>query len=69
MSGLYGFIPLYSGGLWLAVIITPASALVCFVRYARTGVGITLCSKAVAPQAVMPAANAFCSIGEDVRVS
>jgi len=60
---------LYSGGLWLAVTITPASAFVCFVKYARTGVGIVPCCKAVAAQAVMPAVNACCSMGEVVRVS
>lgn len=61
--------PLYSGGLWLAVIITPASAFIFFVKYARTGVGIVPCCKTVAAQAVMPAVSAYCSMGEVVRVS
>lgn len=40
LSALKSLIPLYSGGLWEEVIITPASALVSLVMKASTGVGV-----------------------------
>ncbi len=61
--------PLYSGGLWLAVTATPASASSSLVSQAMTGVGRSPTSFVSAPHEAMPEARAAANISPVVLAS
>jgi hypothetical protein len=61
-------IPLYSGGLWEAVIIAPLHFSLC-VPYASMGVGAIPMSMTSQPESIAPAASASARMGEVERVS
>ena len=68
-SLLNTFNPLYCGGLWLAVISTPASDPVSPIIHAVTGVGTRPTWRTSAPQALIPEVSAISSIGPEIRGS
>src|SRR5271157_1973377 len=66
-SGLNSLIPLYSSGLWEAVIMHPAFAVRAL--YATEGVGAIPVKRAFPPEPSIPASMARASTGLVVRVS
>ncbi len=66
---LKNFIPLYSIGLWDAVIITPPSALSILIIHATAGVGSTPRYNTSIPAEFSPEDSAPSSISPDILVS
>ena len=61
--------PLYSGGLWLAVIATAASTDKSTVARYKTPVVVIPRSITSAPASVIPCKKASCNSGPDSRIS